>query len=237
MILVYKFIISVFIIGLIAYMSHKKKFLDTKGIIGSSTMAFIIIMGTDITWLLVLISFLILGSLMSKVGYGKKDKLKMGEKTRSLKNVLANGLMPLIFVILYIGGLLDYPTALLGYLGSIAAANSDTFSSELGMVFGGSPRLITTFQKVEVGTDGGITFGGTFFGLIGSFTIGLIAMLLFGKIEYLGICTLSGIFGNFVDSLVGATFERRHLLNNEYVNFIATLAGGLFAIFVAVKVI
>ncbi|MCS3900960.1 TIGR00297 family protein [Methanococcus voltae] len=237
MILLYKFILSVFVIALIAYISHKKKFLDTNGIIGSSTMAFIIIMGTSITWLLILFSFLILGSLISKVGYKKKDKLKMGEKTRSLKNVLANGLMPLIFVMLYIFNLLDYQTALLGYLGAIAAANSDTFSSELGMVFGGSPRLITTFKKVEVGTDGGITFGGTFFGLIGSFTIGLFAMLLFGKIEYLLICTISGIFGNFIDSLVGATLERRSILNNEYVNFIATLAGSLFAIIIANKFI
>ena len=39
-----------------------------------------------------------------------------------------------------------------GFIGAIATATADTLASEIGILQ--QPRLITTFQKVDPGTDG-----------------------------------------------------------------------------------
>jgi uncharacterized protein (TIGR00297 family) len=225
-----KIIYSAAITGLLAALIYKKKYLDKWGVFGSSVMAFTILFLADLKWLLLLISFLVLGSLVSKMGYGFKKTIKMAESRRSLKNVLANGLMAILFVLAYSSGFITEEIALVGYVGAIAAANSDTFSSELGMLSRETPRLISNFKTVKTGTDGGITVCGTFAGLLGSFLIGLLAYALFNDILMFWTATISGMIGNFADSFLGAFFERKGILNNEHVNFMATLSGGTFAV-------
>jgi len=151
--------------------------------------------------------------------------------------VLANGSLAVLIVILYSFGIIDYNTALFGYIGSIAAATSDTFSSELGVLSNETPRLITTFQKVKRGVDGGISLYGTLAGLFGAFLIGVLAYIMFGINSNLNvgtnviwIGTISGLIGNLSDSLFGALFERRGLFTNEHVNFTCTLIGSISAI-------
>jgi len=226
-----KIIYSLAITIALAVLIYKRKYLDTVGIAGSSVMAFLILVIADLKWLLLLMSFLVLGSFVSKVGYSLKNSIKMAESKRSLKNVLANGLMAVLFVLGYYLGLITQEIALIGYIGSIAAANSDTFSSELGMLSKETPRLISNFKKVKTGTDGAITLWGTFAGFLGSLLIGIIAFGLFKDLNVLIIATAAGMIGNISDSYLGAFFERKKLLNNEHVNFIATLVGGIFAVF------
>uniref|UniRef100_A9A6M2 TIGR00297 family protein n=1 Tax=Methanococcus maripaludis (strain C6 / ATCC BAA-1332) TaxID=444158 RepID=A9A6M2_METM6 len=225
-----KIIYSASITLILAALIHKKKYLDKLGIVGSSIMAFTILFLADLKWLLLLITFLVLGSLVSKMGYGFKKTIKMAESRRSLKNVLANGLMAVLFVLAYSTGLITEEMALVGYIGAIAAANSDTFSSELGMLSRETPRLITNFKIAKTGTDGAITVCGTFAGLLGSFLIGILAYALFNDTAIFWTATISGMIGNFADSLLGAVFERKGLMNNEHVNFMATLSGGTFAV-------
>jgi len=218
------------LVMILAYIIKKKGYLDDIGVAVSTLMAFIILIGTDIKWLLIILSFLVLGSLVSRVGCSKKESMRLYQCRRSLKNVVANGLVAFLIVVLYMLGILDYNTALFGYVGAISAATSDTFSSELGILSRETPRLITTFEKVERGTDGGITLWGTVAGLIGSFLIGLLATLLFNNYYLLIVSTLAGILGNLSDSLSGALFERKGILNNEHVNFICTLVGSISAV-------
>ena len=225
-----KFIYSLVLVTILAYIIKKKGYLDDIGVAVSTLMAFIILMGTGIKWLLIILSFLVLGSLVSRVGRSKKESMRLYESRRSLKNVIANGLVAILVVIMYILGILDYNTALFGYVGAISAATSDTFSSELGILSDETPRLITTFEKVERGTDGGITLWGTFAGLIGSFIIGLLSALLFNNYYLIVVSTLSGILGNLSDSISGALFERKGVLNNEHVNFICTIVGCISAV-------
>jgi uncharacterized protein (TIGR00297 family) len=153
----------------------------------------------------------------------------MAETCRSLRNVLANGLVPILFAILTIFGL---NWALVGYISSIAAATSDTFSSELGILSNEKPRLITTFEVVEKGTDGAVTIFGTLAGILGAFLIGLFGYLLFGDVEMVLCGTVGGIAGNLADSFVGALFERKGILNNEHVNLIATTVGGVVGVLI-----
>lgn len=232
-----KFIYSLIIILILAYFIKRKGLLDKIGILCSSIMAFIILMGADVQWLILMVCFLIFGSIVSKIGYSKKASMGLGESKRTIKNVLANGSLAVLIVLLYSLGIIDYNTALFGYIGSIAAATSDTFSSELGVLSNETPRLITTFQKVKRGVDGGISLYGTLAGLFGAFLIGVLAYIMFGinsnlnvSINIIWIGTISGLIGNLSDSLFGALFERRGLFTNEHVNFTCTLIGCIGAI-------
>ena len=230
-----KLIYSLIVVIVLAGIIKKKELLDNFGILCSSVMAFIILMGADVHWLILMVCFLGFGSFVSKIGYSKKVSMGIGESKRTVKNVLANGSLAVLIVLLYSFGIIEYNTALFGYIGSIAAATSDTFSSELGVLSNETPRLITTFQKVERGVDGGISLYGTLAGLFGAFLIGLLSYVMFGidnptGINIIWIGTISGIIGNLADSLFGALFERKGIFTNEHVNFTCTLAGCLSAI-------
>ena len=50
-------------------------------------------------------------------------------------------------------------------LAAMAEAAADTVSSEIGQVFGGRPRMITTLKPVDPGIDGGITLAGSSTGI------------------------------------------------------------------------
>ncbi|CAB3290250.1 conserved membrane protein of unknown function [Methanocaldococcus lauensis] len=225
-----KLVVSIIVIVILALLIKKSNCLDNQGIIGSSIMGFILLYFCGFKYLILLLSFFILGVVVSKIGKEKKKNKNIYESCRSLKNVLANGLIPLIFAILTV---LGFKWALFGYISSIAAATSDTFSSELGVLSNENPRLITTFEVVEKGTDGAITIFGLLSGVIGAFIIGVIGYLCFRNPNIILCSVIGGISGNLADSFVGALFERRGILNNEHVNLIATIVGGIIGIFVA----
>ena len=63
------------------------------------------------------------------------------------------------------------------YCAAFAAANADTWATELGVVSKRQPRLITTFKTVEKGTSGGVTLLGTISALAGAGLIGGVAFL------------------------------------------------------------
>ena len=118
-----------------------------------------------------------------------------------------------------------------GFIGAVATATSDTLGSEIGVL--STPRIITTFKKVPPGTDGAVSILGTSAGILGSAIIGFVAFLL-GVLNdpwlALKISVISGTIGCFMDSFLGAVFERRNYLNNEHVNLLATITGAIVGI-------
>jgi uncharacterized protein (TIGR00297 family) len=188
-------------------------------------MGIIIIFTAGVNWLLLIFAFLILGLIFTKYKHEYKKEMGIYEGTRSVKNVISNGIVP--FVMAAFG---NYA----GFIGSIAVATSDTLASEIGVV-DKHPRLITTFKKVPPGTDGGISPLGTAAGIIGAGIIGIIAYLLgisADPFTALKIAVISGTFGCFVDSILGAVLESRNYLTNEHVNLLATVSGAILGILI-----
>ncbi|MFQ5801239.1 MAG: TIGR00297 family protein, partial [Candidatus Hydrothermarchaeales archaeon] len=105
------------------------------------------------------------------------------------------------------------------------AATADTVSSEIGELSKSRPRLITTFEEVDVGTDGAVSLLGTISGLVASALIALLAVflnesdILFFNLFFL--VTVAGFLGTTVDSLLGATLERKGVVGNDMVNLIS----------------
>jgi uncharacterized protein (TIGR00297 family) len=114
---------------------------------------------------------------------------------------------------------------------ALAEATADTLASELGEVLGGPPFMVTSLRRVSAGTDGAISLVGTLAGTSGAVLLVLVAVLTLKlSVRQAVGAALGAIAGLFVDSLLGATAERRGWLNNDAVNFLSTLAAALIAI-------
>jgi uncharacterized protein (TIGR00297 family) len=110
-----------------------------------------------------------------------------------------------------------------GALAALAEATADTLASELGPLLPGPTILINTFRRVPRGTDGGVSLGGTLCAIAGAAAItwaGISALHL-GWLEA-KIAFLAAIFGLLVDSVLGATLERRGYIGNDMVNLVSS---------------
>jgi len=127
-------------------------------------------------------------------------------------------------------GLYPGRVALIAAIAALGEATADTLSSEFGEVLGGEPRLVTTFRRVPAGTDGAISLNGTITGAVGAAIITVVAAMIFRlTVAESAIAFAGAIAGLFIDSLLGATLERRGWLNNDAVNFHSTAAAALLA--------
>ncbi len=212
----------VFLIVVMGLITYWRKALDLFGSIFMIIMGIVIIFTAGANWLILIFLFLILGLLSTKYKHQYKKDIGVYEGTRTLKNVISNGIVPFIMAAFGNYG---------GFIGSIATATADTLASEIGVTV--QPRLITTFKKVPPGTDGGISVIGTAAGIIGAGIIGVAAYLLGifpDPYVTLKISIIAGTVGCFVDSVLGAVLERRNYISNEYVNLIATITGAALGI-------
>jgi uncharacterized protein (TIGR00297 family) len=145
----------------------------------------------------------------------KKRKSGLSEKfskggQRDAGQVFGNGGLATLFAGLTILYPND-PRLWLAFAASLAAANADTWATELGVLNPRPPRLITRPARVvEQGTSGGISLIGTLAALAGAALIGLLAGLLApagNQWTTFIIVTLAGLLGSLFDSLLGATIQ------------------------------
>ncbi|KAL8741976.1 MAG: hypothetical protein Q9190_005483 [Brigantiaea leucoxantha] len=146
--------------------------------------------------------FFLSGTAVTKVKHDVKARLTVsssgasgGEGARTHIQVLANSLVASILILLHMRQLYrtdsnnsfeekcwPYGQDLLvvGIVSNYAAVAADTFSSELGILSKGNPRLLTSwnFRKVPPGTNGGITLLGTLAGFLGASIVALTSTLL-----------------------------------------------------------
>ena len=183
--------------------------------------------------LLLLALFFVLGTVATS---WKKDKKLVfqnnaaHQSTRTPGQVIANGGVAALAGILA----LLFPTHQLLFqlmiAASLSSATADTLASELGMVYGRRFFNILTWRPDQRGQDGVISIEGTFAGIAGSIIIAAAYILTTHPNAILAlIIIVAGTFGNLIDSLLGALFERKGLLTNDTVNFLNTLAAALLA--------
>lgn len=219
-------IIVIAVLGLFSFISIRKKSFDKKGILIGLLIGLItIFLGTltsvgGLTAFLFMAYFFIIGELSTRYGSKKRNK---EHETRTTGNVLGNSLAAVIALAL------NFP---IGFFAGVSAALADTMSSEIGMLSKKKPLLITNLKEVETGTDGGITVLGCVSALIGSGLIALMYYALYSSVFFAGIILLAGLIGTFIDSILGALFERKRKMNNTWVNFLATAIAVLFAVII-----
>lgn len=151
-------------------------------------------------------------SLASK--YRARDKAPIDEIVeksgpRDFVQVLANGGIGMVTAFGMV--LLPNDAWLFAYIASIAAATSDTWGSEFGVLAKRKPRSIRTFREVEPGTSGGVSVFGTIMSIVGA-TVIIVASLPFIEIDvtFALVLIALGLSGSVVDTLLGATVQRKY---------------------------
>jgi uncharacterized protein (TIGR00297 family) len=195
------------------------------------------------TALIPVLAVAMLTFVFTLLGKGKKESLGIAEdrQGRSASQVAANlGMAALMSSELVQSWFVNsqwftraalLPTLMFSAgLAALAEAAADTASSEVGQVFGGWPRMITTLRQVEPGTDGAVSLAGTLAGVVAAGVVAAAGTLaLSGDRRMFTVSCAGGVFGLLFDSLLGATLEERGWLNNDAVNFLSTGCAAGFA--------
>jgi uncharacterized protein (TIGR00297 family) len=167
--------------------------------------------------------------LSTRLGYAQKHDLGVAEprEGRNGWQVLANLGAAALSSLLYATS--GNRAWLVATAAALAEAATDTVASEVGQTHGQNAILITTGESVPSGTDGGITQIGTLSGIAAGLVVVAVAVLsgMVSRAQF-WIPASAGVIGMLVDSVLGATVQRRGWMNNEAVNLWSTLiAAGL----------
>jgi uncharacterized protein (TIGR00297 family) len=174
--------------------------------------------------------FVVGGSFLTRLGYGRKRRSGTAEAAggrRGARNALANCGVAVACALLY--ALTSSDALAAAFVASLGAAFADTAESEVGQLYGRTPRLITTLGKVPPGTDGAVSLAGTLAGIAAAAltaALGLTLDLVNGPASML-LVVLAGFLGTVVDSIVGALAPR---VGNELTNVICTLAAATLVV-------
>jgi len=164
-------------------------------------------------WTLPMVTFFLTSSALSHLYSSRKSAFEsMFEKSseRDAMQVLANGGVGGAMVLLAISAPAQfvYPA----FVGAVAAANADTWGTELGLLSSRPPRLVTTLKQVSHGTSGAVSVVGLFGAAVGSAIVGCSAIPWSSVVSRNPIiyALLGGMSGMAVDSLVGASLQARY---------------------------
>lgn len=143
--------------------------------------------------------------------------------------------------------------------GSLAAMTADTWATEVGLLSGARPVLLVGWRPVEPGRSGAVSAPGTLAGLAGAAVLSGLSLAVLGSRGLAAGALAGGVAGLLADSLLGAMLQgrwrcvrcgasvevpRRHRrrcpgpvvhegglawLDNDGVNAVASLIGGLVA--------
>ena len=215
-----KFWISVLISLIFAVFGRAVRGVTSRGAVGGAGVCFTLIIAAGPSGFAALLVVFVLTWLATRYGYARKQSLGTAERRtgRTAAQVLANLGVASICAVLYIFIGKD-ARLLIALIAALAEAAADTVSSEIGKAIGGVPRLITNWKRVAAGTDGAITVAGTAAGFVAAIAVSLAGVAGWHAVL---TCVAAGVIGMMSDSFLGATVERRGLLDNNAVNFFST---------------
>ncbi|MFA3781553.1 DUF92 domain-containing protein [Melioribacteraceae bacterium 4301-Me] len=214
--LLLQFLLAVLFSFIITLFAYKRNLLTKAG----SILAFIL--GTmafglgSFKWSIPLLTFFFSSSgltvLNDKLNRQTTENFK-ASKCRNYFQVLANGAIP--FALLLIEIFFSSEIIYYVYLVSIATANSDTWSTEIGTMLTTKTYNVTNFKLVKPGTSGGISVIGTFGGILGAILIPFSDFSWYNKniLSLFVLIILSALAGNFIDSILGATLQSKFYCN------------------------
>ena len=247
-------IVSFTVAAFVAAIAYRLRLLTVGGAV-AATVTGGAAFSAGLPWAILLLFFFTTSTALSRWRSAERDRLLTSliekEGARDAVQVLANGGLFALAALLSTRG--DAFTWQAVAAGAIAASTSDTWSTEVGTVLGGSPRSILTGRRVAPGTSGGITIHGTMAALTGAFAAALVTMIVGWPIPLYAVFA-GGIAGSLLDSVLGASVQERRWCprcesaterrihscgtsslhrggirgcNNDVVNLMSTIAGAV----------
>lgn len=244
----------------IAIVARRARSLSASGAVAAAVVgALAVAAGWE--WGILLITYFASSSALSRHGRIDKERrtaaivAKGGE--RDAVQVAANGLVFALAALAFLMNANAHWFAL--GAGSLAASAADSWATELGTLYGGSPRSILTWRAVPPGASGGVSTIGTVAAVAGALFVALAAALI-GWRSAATAAFVGGVAGMLIDSVLGATLQQRRWcpacqretertthdcgtptvrrsglawLDNDMVNLLSNAAGGLVALALA----
>jgi uncharacterized protein (TIGR00297 family) len=249
-------VIGLFASVAIALAGYRARVLTLDGALAAVVVGTAVFGFGGVRWAAVMVGFFVFSSALSRLGRRRKREAEQFVEKGSRRDavqVLANGGVAAILALVHqFGGVGNLFPA---YLGAMAAATADTWSTEIGSLSATPPRSILTGKIVEPGTSGGVTMLGLLASMAGGLVIGLIGGIAgVSTLRMVLVGVVAGFAGSAVDSLIGATVQRTYrcpqcgafterpvhgcgtttvpvrgwaVVNNDTVNGLTTLFGAL----------
>ena len=242
----------------IAWTARRLGHLSASGAVAAVAVG-TVAMAAGWAWGTLLVGYFVSSSALTRLGRVAKaartaDTLP-APHARTARQVLANG--GVFAASALTGTWFGVPRLHLAAAGALAAAAADTWATEVGTLWGGTPRSLRTGRPVAPGMSGGVT-------PIGLATSAVAALLLAratprlvpgAPTAALAAVALAGVAGSVADSLLGAVVQVRRrcvrcgllterpthceartrvdggwrAMTNDTVNLLATVVGALVA--------
>ncbi|XP_060889980.1 transmembrane protein 19 [Labrus mixtus] len=229
----WRWLFSILVPLVLTVRALKRRSLDKSGALGAFLVGFVLTMA-NFSFFSSLLAFFITSSRLTRWGGVQKKKIDADYKEGGQRNwvqVFCNGGVPAELALLYMievgpGEMpIDFSKQYsaswmcLSLLGALACSTGDTWASEVGPVLSQSqPRLITTWQEVPAGTNGGVTPVGLAASFLGGVSVGaayFLTQLLFVSDLHLAdpqwpimvYGGLAGLLGSMLDSFLGAHMQ------------------------------
>jgi uncharacterized protein (TIGR00297 family) len=246
--------------GVVAILAWRARALTPSGALAAAAIG-AIAMAAGWPWAVLLVVYFTAATALSRLGRARKEKLTSSivakQGPRDAWQVVANGFA---FGVAALGSMAspDPGWAPLG-AGALAASAADTWATEIGTLYGGTPRSILHWRPVPPGTSGAVSLVGCVGAVLGALAIGMVALAVGWGLSIAGAAVVGGVAGALLDSLLGASVQSRlwcdHCsvqterevhdcgratrpirgltwIDNDLVNFVAGIAGGLLALLI-----
>lgn len=205
--------VGLLLVIITALLGYKKRAVSLSGLASGVIIGSAVVLLGGLLLFLPLFTFFVIGSVFTKYKYDLKEMKGAAESEkgrRKWKNVLSNGIPPLIF--LFIWKISSNDGFLLAFFSSIAADTSDTLSNEVGVLSKKDPILLFHWKRVPAGTSGAVSSLGTTVAFLSSLLISFESYLISGgNIRFLVIPAFCGFIGSIIDSILGALVQEKRI--------------------------
>ncbi len=211
----YRWLLAPLLGSAVALAARRRNALSSSGALGAAAVGTAVFGAGGVPASTLLVSFFGSSTALSRVPHPRPLSLTRerglgGEGVpagprRTLVQVLANGGLPATLAVWH--GLRPSPRLHAAYAGALAAANADTWATEIGARSRTRPRSIVSGRPVEAGTSGGVTPLGTAASLAGALLIGAAYAAQARRPGAVARLGAAGLAGSLADSVLGATLQ------------------------------
>ena len=210
-------LIAAFAACFIAGLASLARSLSLSGAVAAIFVGFVVFGWGDMPAAVGLLLFFVTSSALSRVGKAQKESLETYEKgdRRDAGQVMANGGVAVICVAWHAIAPTS-PAPIAAFLGALAAANADTWATEIGTLLSvhakRKPIILATLYDGEPGQSGAVSVAGTVAALVGATVIGLTAVLWDAATipQCIIGAAVGGLLGSLLDSYIGGKFQAQY---------------------------
>ena len=224
---------------ILAIVGYLIRSVDLSGLVVGWFLGCVVIVGGGPAMYVALLTFFIIGTACTKLGYGRKSAAGLAQEKggrRGAGHAIANvGVAALCALACWRG--LGLVPLFMG-ITALATAAADTTGSEIGKLLGKRAFHPLRFKGVPPGTEGAVSLPGTLAGIAAAFLVaaagtamaanrlrpGFTGSVVIAKSHVIAVITAAGFLGSYFESVLGS-FEID--IPNDVMNFVNTAVGAV----------